>query len=288
MSDVVVRGVSHYYQWICQDGAASSPDLKPVMVFLHGWGGSSSYWQTTAMALAANFDCLLYDLRGFGQSQSAPQDQDNPQAYNLPSYVADLKDFLDQLGLAKVYLNAHSTGASIAALFLNQYPDRVKQAILTCSGIFTYDPLPFALFHLIGGYVVQFRPPWLGKVPGVARLFMSRFLSRPIPQAWQQAFLEDFLQANGTAALGLMYSAVSEWAAIQIPQAFAGIQTPTLLISGELDQIIPVPLGQTAAQLNPWVEQVVIPKTGHFPMLEDATTYLSVVNNFLNLPHPDP
>ncbi|MDS3861949.1 alpha/beta hydrolase [Thermosynechococcaceae cyanobacterium BACA0444] len=288
MSDVVVRGVSHYYQWICQDASASSEHPKPVMVFLHGWGGSSAYWQTTATALAPDFDCLLYDLRGFGQSQSAPKDQDNPQAYNLPSYVTDLKEFLDGLGLEKVYLNAHSTGASIAALFLSQYPDRVYQAILTCSGIFTYEPLPFALFHLMGGYVVQFRPRWLSQIPGVARLFMSRFLDRPIPQAWQQEFLEDFLQANATAALGLMYSAVSEWAAIQIPQAFARIQTPTLLISGEFDQIIPAPLGQTAAQLNPRVKQIVIPKTGHFPMLEDAATYLAVVNNFLKVPQPHP
>lgn len=254
------------------------------MVFLHGWGGSSSYWQTTAKALSHEFDCLLYDLRGFGQSQFQPGDQGNFQAYDLLSYVTDLRELLDTLGLDKVYLNAHSTGASIAALFLSQSPDRVHQAILTCSGIFPYEPLPFALFHLVGGYVVQFRPRWLSRIPGVARLFMSRFLSRPIPLAWQRSFLEDFLRANDTAALGLMYSAVSEWAAIHIPQAFQAIQTPTLLISGEFDQIIPVPLGQAAAQLNSQVHQAIIPKTGHFPMLEDAPTYLQAIHNFRQLP----
>lgn len=285
MSEVVARGVSHYYQWIRQESHASSENPRPVMVFLHGWGGSSSYWQTTATALSHEFDCLLYDLRGFGQSQFRPGDQDHVQAYDLLSYVADLRELLDTLGLDQVYLNAHSTGASIAALFLSQYPDRVHQAILTCSGIFPYEPLPFALFHLVGGYVVQFRPRWLSKIPGVANLFMSRFLYQQIPLAWQQAFLQDFLQANATAALGLMYSAVSEWAAIQIPKAFQAIQTPTLLISGEFDQIIPVPLGQAAAQLNALVTQHVIPQTGHFPMLEAETHYLKVLHKFIQPPH---
>ncbi len=251
------------------------------MVFLHGWGGACNYWQTTARALSHQFDCLLYDLRGFGQSEINPADANNPQAFNLLSYVADLNALLNEFNLDQVYLNAHSTGASIAALFLSQYPQRVKQAILTCSGIFEYEPLPFALFHLIGGYVVQFRPQWLGQIPGVPRLFMSRFLYRSIPPAWQRQFLADFLQANQAAALGVMYSAVSEWAARQMPNAFAQIQCPTLLISGEFDQIIPVELGRKAAALNPNIQQVVIPKTGHFPMLEAAPTYLKTIQDVL-------
>lgn len=279
MPVIVVRGVAHYFEWITSGKTPDHP--RPVMVFLHGWGGASYDWQTTARALSEQFDCLLYDLRGYGRSQINPADAHNPQAFDLPSYVADLKALLDELNLEQVYLNAHSTGASIAALFISQYPQRVKQAILTCSGIFEYEPLSFALFHLIGGYVVQFRPQWLGKIPGIPQLFMSRFLHRSIPQAWQQQFLMDFLQANESAALGVMYSAVSEWAAIQMPKAFAQIQCPTLLISGEFDQIIPVELGTTAAELNPHIQQVVIPETGHFPMLEDAPTYLNTLQKFL-------
>lgn len=276
---VGVRGVDHYFQWIKSKNPTHQP--RPVMVFLHGWGGACNYWQTTAHALSDQFDCLLYDLRGFGQSQINPADVKNPQAFNLLSYVADLHALLDEFNLEQIYLNAHSTGASVAALFLSQYPQRVKQAILTCSGIFEYEPLPFALFHLIGGYVVQFRPQWLGKIPGVPRLFMGRFLHRSIPMAWQRQFLDDFLQAQEVAALGVMYSAVSEWAAIQMPKAFSQIQCPTLLISGEFDQIIPVELGAKAAALNPHIQQVVMSKTGHFPMLEDAPTYMRTMQKFL-------
>ncbi|NTW21282.1 MAG: alpha/beta fold hydrolase, partial [Nostocales cyanobacterium W4_Combined_metabat2_030] len=63
MSYINVRGVDHYYEWIKKP----SDIIKPVMVFVHGWAGSARYWQSTAEALLDNFDCLLYDLRGFGR-----------------------------------------------------------------------------------------------------------------------------------------------------------------------------------------------------------------------------
>jgi pimeloyl-ACP methyl ester carboxylesterase len=37
--------------------------------------------------------------------------------------------------------------------------------------------------------------------------------------------------------------------------------------------------------LSNYIQHVVIANTGHFPMLEDAPTYLSHVQTFLNLPN---
>jgi pimeloyl-ACP methyl ester carboxylesterase len=286
---IQIRNVNHYYEWVKQPHRDPNAPAKPVMVFMHGWGGSCRYWRSTAEALSAQFDCLLYDLRGFGQSRlPQPNDSSSPAGfqladYELETYAEDLAEFLDQLELPEIYLNAHSTGASVAVFFLNMYPKRVKQAILTCSGIFEYNAFAFKQFHRFGRYVVKFRPAWLGQIPGVERLFMARFLSRPIPLVMQQEFMADFLIADHDAALGTMLTAVSEKAARVMPQEFAQLQVPTLLISGEFDQIIPVPLGESAARLNPAIERVVIQNTGHFPMLEAPETYLSVVNQFLKV-----
>jgi len=82
-------------------------------------------------------------------------------------------------------------GASIATLLLNRYPEQVEGAILTCTGIFEYDEKAFAAFHRFGGYVVKFRPRWL-EIPFVDRMFMARFLHRPIPAAERHAFLKIF------------------------------------------------------------------------------------------------
>jgi pimeloyl-ACP methyl ester carboxylesterase len=287
-----VRGVAHYYEWV-STSEISSTDLipnsgKPVLVFLHGWAGSTRYWQSTAAALSDRFDCLLYDLRGFGKSplpRPIPPEVER-LGYELDSYADDLALFLDALSIPQVYLNAHSTGSSIAVLFLNRHADRVRRAILTCSGVFEYDERAFKAFHRFGGYVVGFRPNWLAKIPGVDRMFMSRFLRRSIPKAARVAFLEDFLIADHEAALGTVYTAVSERAALEMPQEFAKITVPTLLISGQYDKIIPVGLGRAAAALNDRIEHVVIPNTAHFPMLEDADTYLNLVRQFLQVEQP--
>jgi proline iminopeptidase len=299
MPYITIRGVEHYYEWVKQP---SSGLAKPVMVFIHGWAGSARYWRSTANALVDEFDCLLYDLRGFGRSKGKPtiiqasesvvesqSNQEKYQAvqeltYELEEYAEDLAVLLDELQLQRVYVNAHSMGASVAALFFNRYPQRVERGILTCSGIFEYDEKAFAAFHKFGGYVVKFRPKWLGKIPFVDRMFMARFLHRPIPRFERQAFLQDFLEADYDAALGTIFTSVSKAQAELMPQEFAKLQVPTLIVAGEYDQIIPAEMGRQAAALNDKVEFVMIPDTAHFPMLEDAATYLRRVREFLQVP----
>jgi pimeloyl-ACP methyl ester carboxylesterase len=273
-----LRGVEHYYQWM---GDVPHTPAKPVMVFMHGWGGSARYWESTAQAFSDRFDCLLYDLRGFGRSLLPPEPLVTDPGYELETYAEDLALLLDQLKLPKVYLMAHSTGASIAVFFANLYPERLEQLILTCSGIFEYQEVAFKQFHQFGGYVVKFRPRWLSQIPLMDRLFMARFLRRPIPADQRQAFMNDFLQADYAAALGTMLTAVSKKAAEVMPTEFARLCVPTLLISGQYDIIIPAQMGEQAASLSPQIAYQVIPETAHFPMLEDASAFLACVQEFL-------
>jgi len=284
MAHITIRGVDHYYEWITTSEGMPGA-TKPVMVFLHGWAGSARYWEPTAHALSGQFDCLLYDLRGFGRSR-LPRPIPTEVAdlgYELETYADDLAILLDQFGIQQIYLNAHSTGASIAVFFLNQYRERVKRAILTCSGIFEYDEKAFKTFYQFGGYVVAFRPVWLTKIPFADRLFMARFLHQPLPSPVSIAFLEDFVMADYEAAIGTVYTAVSKKAVDVMPGEFGRLAMPTLLISGQYDQIIPAAMGQQAASLNPKIHHIVMSDTAHFPMLEDEVTYLGHIREFLEI-----
>ena len=174
-------------------------------------------------------------------------------------------------------------GASIGAVFLNIAPEKIIKTILTCNGIFTYNKLAFDVFHKASSYVVKLRYDWFLKVPFADKMFMARFLNRPISREMSIAFLEDFLLADDSAALNTIYTSVSKKAVEIMPQEFRKIKVPTLLVSGEKDQIIPAPMAIEAAKLNQdYLDYVEIPETGHFPMLEDSSQYLSIINNFLN------
>jgi len=282
MAYITVNGVDHYYEWVTAAGS-DGPSGKPVMVYIHGWAGSARYWHSTAQTLSPSFDGLLYDMRGFGRSVIHPHQSDAVAArgYTLDTFADDLADLLGQLGLESVSINAHSTGASVAVLFLNRFPALAERAILTCNGIFEYNKLAFETFYKFGRLVVAFRPPWLGSIPFMPTLFMGRFLTRPIPTAEKAAFLADFLAADYGTALGTIYTAVSKEATEVMPQEFSRIAQPTLLVSGECDQITPAPLGRQAAALNDRIDYAVIPQTGHFPMLEAPDLYLERVEQFL-------
>ncbi|WP_299415125.1 alpha/beta hydrolase [Acaryochloris sp. IP29b_bin.148] len=280
MPKVQIRGHDHYYEWVTREPRQSGSN-KPVMVFLHGWGGSGRYWQPVAQSLSTDFDCLLYDLRGFGQSQDSIRASKAVEAYTLQSYVEDLAALLDALEISQVFLQAHSMGSTIGALFLNQYPQRVQQAILACSGLFEYDEQEFRQFHQVGEWVVRLRPRWLAQVPLLDRLFMARFLHRPIAADQRRGFVSDYVSADAVAALGTLLSAVSESVATAMAEEFARLQISTLIVSGDKDQIVPADSGEEAAALNPNIDYVRMDQTGHFPMLEDTSTYLQHIHRFL-------
>ena len=87
--------------------------------------------------------------------------------------------------------------------------------------------------------------------------------------------------ADGGAALGTLKAAVSKHATEAMPPAFANLKVPTLMVSGEYDKITPAKLGKEAADMSDNIEYVLMPNTAHFPMMEDAESYLEITNAFL-------
>ncbi len=287
MAYIDIAGVPHYYEWIAEGGADIPSGNRPVMVFVHGWGSSARYWRATARALSDTYDCLLYDMRGFGRSsaraQSTPLPYNDPRddAYALERYASELLQLLDTLNLSQVSVQAHSMGSSIAALLLSQAPERIQQAVFACGGVFDYNPLTIGLFQRIGGIVVQIRPDWITRIPGMDRLTIARFVNKMPEQTIRQEFLEDYMLADITAGLGTLYTSVSKHASIAQPEAYSGIRCPTLIVSGEKDIIIPSELGKKAAALNDNIHHVEVPGVAHLPMLEASQEYLKLVREFL-------
>ncbi len=291
MALIEIKGVPHYIEWICADPNGPQGD-KPIMLFIHGWGGSGRYWESTAHQIKTQYDCLLYDLRGFGRSTRSPSWPESvmmpPQelaAYEIETYAEDLQLLLQQLKIPRVSINAHSLGGSIAVVFSAYYDldQRVERLILTCNGIFDYNPLTFKLFHWVGGLVVSLRPSVLLRIPQMDRLVMARFLHQSVPQAERKAFLADYLQADQIPVVSTIYTFVSKRASQLMPAAFRDLAIPTLLVVGAKDIIIPARLGQRAASLNSQIHYTEIPQTGHFPMLEDPQTYLRELRQFLQI-----
>lgn len=86
---------------------------------------------------AGGFRALALDTPGFGASDAPP----------APASIAEHADallpLLDAMGLARVHVLGHHTGASIAAAFAARHPDRVDRLILNGVALLTPEERAF-------------------------------------------------------------------------------------------------------------------------------------------------
>src|SRR5579864_8641123 len=77
---------------------------KPPLVLLHGLTGSGACWSPLARALEDEYDVVMPDARGHGNSST-------PLAgYRYENYASDVVGLIHELGLRAPVLLGHSMG----------------------------------------------------------------------------------------------------------------------------------------------------------------------------------
>jgi len=89
------------------------------LVLVHGFGGDLNNWLFNQPVLAESHDVLALELPGHGRSSKDVGSGD----LNMLKQV--FEDFLEAIGVERVYLVGHSLGGSIALSFALQNPARV-------------------------------------------------------------------------------------------------------------------------------------------------------------------
>ncbi|KAK7918011.1 hypothetical protein PG985_009885 [Apiospora marii] len=100
----------------------AQPAPLPLLVFIHGLGGSVAQFEPLLTSLTNNASCLAVDLPGCGLSKFAPESWD---AYSAPA-LAELLELIietyrDSERGQGVVLIAHSMGSALAARLANTY-----------------------------------------------------------------------------------------------------------------------------------------------------------------------
>ncbi|MGW6174918.1 alpha/beta fold hydrolase [Arthrobacter sp. NPDC055138] len=97
--------------------AGDRPDGVPV-ILLHGNVSSSLFWQETMQALPPEYRVLAPDLRGFGQTDTAPVDAGR----GLRDFADDLHGLLETLQLAPAHVVGWSMGGGVAMQYALEHP----------------------------------------------------------------------------------------------------------------------------------------------------------------------
>ena len=96
------------------------------LLLIHGFPCTSRIWSHNIVPLAeAGFDVVAPDLRGYGDSDFAPDD-----FYDLNAFNTDLTGLFDKLGWDRAVVAGHDLGAMIAVDMANRHPDRVDRLVI--------------------------------------------------------------------------------------------------------------------------------------------------------------
>jgi pimeloyl-ACP methyl ester carboxylesterase len=233
MATIDIQGVRHAYDLSAPAGSNS------VLVFLHGWLLSRRYWQPLLDRLSGEYQCLAYDLRGFGDSQPTSNYQPHSHyRYSPASYAMDLEILLDRLDLSNVWLIGHSLGGTIALWGADRLRDRVKGVVCVNAGGGIYLKEEFERFRSAGEQLVKLRPRWLSSVPLIDLLFTRASVARPIERCWGRQRVIDFAIAHRDAALGTLLDSTTEREVHQLPQVVSRLKQPVYFIAGANDTIM--------------------------------------------------
>lgn len=102
----------------------AGPKDAPVLIMLHGMGGSWENCFGNLRVNAEHFSTYAYDMVGHGFS-------DKPdKTHQVSDYVEHLKNFMDAMGIAKASFMGVSLGSWVSTKFATLYPERVEKVTM--------------------------------------------------------------------------------------------------------------------------------------------------------------
>jgi pimeloyl-ACP methyl ester carboxylesterase len=258
MPEVEVNDIKMHY-----DVQGNGDPLLMVM----GLGSSSAAWSPELIfELARSFRVITYDNRGTGRS-------DKPDApYSLEMFAADAVALLDALKLERVHLFGVSMGGMIAQELALRYAPRLQTLTLGCTtfgGRNAIPPPPESIKLLTapreGASEAEIiRRGWpLAYTPGFIRDYRAR-LEESIPRLLAHPTPVFAYKRHLDATYGL-----------KTYDRIPAIITPTLVITGADDVLIPAKNAAILAERIPGARLEIIPGLGHGFFNESPAPFLA-------------
>lgn len=231
---------------------------KPTVVLVHGFASAIEAWATVSPALTATHRVIALDLKGFGWT-------DRPEGdYSPDAQARMLLKLLEQRGVTKTAIVAHSWGSSVALAATLAAPERITKIALYDAWVYEDQLPPFFHWARAEGVGEALFGLWY-KERADERIALA-FYDKSIVNERLVEDVNAALDRPGTVAAAL--AAVRGQRFSEVEHKYRTIDKPTLLLWGREDQVTPLRFGERLARDLPNSKMVTYARCGHFPMIE--------------------
>ncbi len=263
----------HYLDWGSED--------RLWLLCLHGAAQNAHMWDFTALALCTRYRVIAVDQRGHGDSAWAPNAE-----YDRASYVGDVANFVDHLGMEKLVLVGLSMGGSNSVAYAATHPDRVKALVVVDVG-----PEPArAGGRAVNNFVIQkdvldtyeefvqrvieyspFRPEWQ-----IRSSLRHSLMQRPDGRwTWKyDPVLRD--PARRTQRQNAREDPASRW------ELWERIACPTLIVRGQQSDVLSSEVAERMLERNANSRLVEVANAGHRVPGDNPVAFEEAVLAFLD------
>ncbi len=242
------------------------------VLLIGGAGATAASWQGVSLLLRRSLTVWTYDQRGVGAAFNAPG------AVDVAALATDAVRLIDTLGLARVHLVGHSTGARTAIAVAHARPGRVRSITGLCAwgwadGLLEHRfalvrdllcHLPFDSARKAIGFFLASRP-WQADEERFARLLSSLGRDGDDP-AWQGLVRHLLAPTDGDPERGALPA------------------VPTLLLGARADRMIPPEYACELADSWPGAHFALVgaDTAGHLVHVEEPAPMARAIADFLS------
>ena len=224
------------------------------LLMIQGMSGHSLHWGDPFLEqLERDFDCIAFDHRGTGLSPRVEED------FTLGDLAEDAAGLLGDLGLESAHVLGISMGGMVAQELVLRHPEKVRTLVLGC----TY----------AGGEGQQLSPPETLQI--LMEGMQSGDREKALRAAWSvnvsEAFAADagawdtFAEISSTrpVAVTVIMKQMQAIAGHDTSARLGEIRTPTLVIHGTEDRMLPASNGAAIAGSIPGARYEPLEGVGH-------------------------
>ena len=226
---------------------------EPTLVLVHGWALDHRVWDGQAPSLEGRHRVVTLDLAGHGESGR------QRSAWTMAAFGEDVKAVVEAVGAREVVLVGHSMGGPVVLEAARRIPERVKGIVLVDTLLDVEDRTPpDAIEAMTRQLQADYKP--------TVTQMTNEYLFAPATPA---AVRERVLGHATAMAPGISIAVLRQsWSYDPLP-ALREIKARVRAVNADK---FPTHVEANRRHM-PGYEAILVPGTGHYPMLEDPARF---------------